>query len=92
MAKLPYDREQLIEVLLGSTCEITYFDIEASMNKTRRMTLEFNKIRELNCHPIGFADAEEAATYIDGAIQAVDVEEKDWHTFYIDQAIRMSIL
>ena len=92
MNKLPYDREQLIDVLLGSTCEITYFDPNTSMNITRRMSLEFNLIRELNCHPFGFADAEEAATYIDGAIQAVDVEEKEWHTFYMDQAIRMSIL
>jgi|TARA_B110000211_G_scaffold216310_1_gene259240 hypothetical protein len=87
---LHYSKFELIELLEIGVYSITYMDHE-SRKKSRCLTLNRDIIGDLDALPQGFHSVMEAADFKGGpeAIAALDVNSKEWHVFYLDNAIRM---
>jgi hypothetical protein len=88
---LHYDKYELIELLEIGVYSITYMDNE-NYRRSRCFTLNRDIIAELDALPMGFHSVMEAADFRDNgrpAIAALDINTKEWHIFYLENAIRM---
>lgn len=90
---LHYDKYELIELLENGVYSITYMDNE-NRRRSRCLTLNRDMIGELDAMPIGFYSLMDAADYQGNpgldAIAALDINTKEWHIFYLKNAIRMN--
>lgn len=87
---LHYDKYELIELLEIGVYSITYMDNE-NRRQSRCLTLNRDIIGKLDAMPEGFYSIMEAADFRgeSPAIAALDINSKEWHIFYLDNAIRM---
>lgn len=90
--KLHYNKFQLIELLEIGVYSITYMDNE-NRRQTRCLTLNRDIIGQLDALPPGFYSIMDAADFQNDddleAIAALDINSREWHIFYLDNAIRM---
>jgi|TARA_R110000803_G_scaffold168357_2_gene231477 hypothetical protein len=87
---LHYSKFELIELLEIGVYSVMYMDNE-NRRQSRCLTLNRDIIGELDALPPGFHSVMEAADYKGGkeAIAALDINSKEWHIFYLENAIRM---
>ena len=87
---LHYSKFELIELLEIGVYSVMYMDNE-NRRQSRCLTLNRDIIGELDALPPGFHSVTEAADYKGGkeAIAALDINSKEWHIFYLENAIRM---